>query len=121
MPGIMGFQIEAGESVLRPDWHEQYAPPRRRLFGGLFLCRAGGDPRSEGCAQDDTGGPEPTPVPKVGGAPGAVGVEVELVEVVCLLQAAAATSTPSGAVIRNWRRVFMAGKPTLRRCIDQAA
>ena len=52
-----------------------------------------------------TSGPDPVPVPNVGGAPGVTGV-CEFVGGV-LRQAAAATSTPSGARIRNWRRVFI--------------
>src|SRR5437660_3914238 len=54
-----------------------------------------------------TVGPAPAPVPNVGGAPAVLGVDCELPDGVCLRQAVAATSTAIGAVIRNWRRVFM--------------
>jgi hypothetical protein len=55
----------------------------------------------------ETAGPLPAPVPKVGGAPGVVGVDCEPDDNYLLRQAAAATSTASGACTRNWRRVFI--------------
>src|SRR5262245_34924863 len=57
-----------------------------------------------------TTGPEPAPVPNVGGAPGVAGGVGEGVCDSALSgerKAAVATSTPSGARIRNWRRVFI--------------
>ena len=54
----------------------------------------------------ETAGPEPAPVPNVGGAPGVSGVDCEL-DGPDLLRQEAATSTAMGAVIRNWRRVFI--------------
>src|SRR5215472_16180305 len=75
-----------------------------------------------------TSGPVPFPVPKVGGAPAVVGDDGILFDCVALRHAVTPTSTPSGARIRNWRRVFMvwslgnsslAGKsPLLVREID---
>src|SRR6185503_10897090 len=55
-----------------------------------------------------TGGPAPGPVLNAGGAPGVPGVELAVADD-CespLRQAAAAPRSPSGAVMRNWRRVF---------------
>src|SRR5256885_1531762 len=56
-----------------------------------------------------TAGPEPIPVAKVGGAPGVDGGVVDWAAGCGSppRHAAAATSTPSGARIRNCRRVFM--------------
>ena len=48
-----------------------------------------------------TGGPAPAPVPNVGGAPGVSGVVCEVDDDDLLRQAAAVTSTASGACIRN--------------------
>ena len=56
----------------------------------------------------ETGGPDAVPVPKVGGAPGVVGGVGPADPGCSRLQAAAAPRTPSGAVIRNCLRVFMA-------------
>jgi hypothetical protein len=60
-----------------------------------------------------TAGPDPAPVPNVGGAPGVAGVpgaagdDCEIAGSGSLRHALAATRTPSGAVIKNCRRVFM--------------
>jgi nitrate reductase gamma subunit len=53
-----------------------------------------------------TSGPEPGPVPNVGGAPAVVGVCV-LVGERALRHAVVATSTPSGALIKNCLLVFI--------------
>ena len=60
--------------------------------------------------EDDTAGPAPGAVPNAGGAPGVVG-SVDTSGVACCLprQATDAPRMPRGAVIRNCRRVFMAG------------
>src|SRR5262252_7222960 len=54
-----------------------------------------------------TSGPEPFPVPNVGGAPAVVGVDVALLDCGEVRHAVTPTRTPRGARIRNWRRVFM--------------
>jgi hypothetical protein len=62
-----------------------------------------------------TGGPDNGPVPNVGGAPGVFGDGADPLAAAGAgaggcdsdRQAAAALSTPIGAVIRNFRRVFM--------------
>jgi hypothetical protein len=70
----------------------------------------------------DTGGPVIGPVPNVGGAPGVeagaagAGACPEL-DGACALQAAAPASTPSGAVSRNCRRVFMIGALDIPRAL----
>src|SRR5258707_777669 len=130
IPWIIGFHSVAGESgasiaTLR-------GPVRRSRYGASELrhvsaacCRSAGvivtciSFSASAKVSGDTGGPEPTPVPNVGGAPGAVGVDCEPVGA-CLRQAAATTNTPSGARIRNWRRVFMAWEPTPGLLPDQA-
>src|SRR5262249_40307540 len=56
----------------------------------------------------DTGGPEPGPVPNVGGAPAVVGPDCELAGRSALLrQGEVAMSTPRGARIRNCRLEFI--------------
>jgi hypothetical protein len=57
-----------------------------------------------------TAGPETGPVPKVGGAPGVAGAEPPVLRG-SLSHATEAASAPSGAVIRNRRRVFIARPP----------
>jgi hypothetical protein len=54
-----------------------------------------------------TTGPEPRPVPNVGGAPAVVGAVCGPVGGASLRHAEAATSTPRGAHSRNCRRVFI--------------
>jgi hypothetical protein len=58
---------------------------------------------------DETGGPDTGPAPNVGGAPGVVG-DGEEPGTVCVSfrHATADARAPSGAVIRNCRRVFTA-------------
>src|SRR5262249_3241317 len=121
IPGSMGFQIVAGESAGSIITFR--GPVRRSRYGASEVRH-----ESAACCRPAavilvwvsfsasakvavvTGGPDPTAVPNVGGAPGVTG---GVVEGVCELaggaplQAGAAINTPSGARIRNWRRVFI--------------
>ena len=56
----------------------------------------------------DTAGPDTGPLPNVGGAPGVAGGAVTAAVCGSLRHAMAAATAPSGAVIRNRLRVFMA-------------
>src|SRR5688572_23544025 len=121
MPGSSGFHTVAGASesaivTLR-------GPVRRSRYGASD-CRQDAAACSRSAAVSVTcisfsacskvagvtGGPAPAPEANVGGAPGvgvAPGAGWLLDEDVSLRQAALATSMLSGALMRNWRRVFM--------------
>src|SRR5215510_12162266 len=103
-PGSSGFQSVAGASVsaiatfrgpvrrsryCASDWRHEPAACCRSA--GVIVPCISLSASANVCA--DTSGPEPAPVPKVGVAE--------------LRQALAATSALRGALIRNWRRVFI--------------
>src|SRR6185369_13963347 len=126
-PGNIGFHNVAGASVSASATFR--GPVRRSRYcaidvrhvsaacwrsAGVIVTRASFSASAN--VAGVTTGPAPAPVPNVGGAPGVDGVgaagggAVDCVAGgggVSLLHAAAATSTPSGARIRNCRRVFM--------------
>src|SRR5262249_22662978 len=117
-PGSAGFQSVAGASVsaiatfrgpvrrsryCASDWrHESAACCRSACV--IVICISFSASANVAGA---TSGPEPAPVPKVGGAPTVVGDDDELADGDGMRHALPATSTPSGARIRNWRRVFI--------------
>src|SRR6266536_1054310 len=117
MPGSMGFQSVAGASVgaivtLRgPVRRSRYWASDVRHVSAA-CCRSASvivtciSFSASANVAGETAGPEPAPVPNVGGAPGVSGVDCEL-DGPDLLRQAAVTSTAIGAVIRNWRRVFI--------------
>src|SRR6266567_4412181 len=117
MPGSMGFQSVAGASVgaivtLRgPVRRSRYWASDVRHVSAA-CCRSASvivtciSFSAAANVAGETAGPEPAPVPNVGGAPGVSGVDCELDDP-DLLRQEAATSTAMGAVIRNWRRVFI--------------
>src|SRR5262249_54298277 len=118
-PGRIGFQIVAGVSVVAIATFR--GPVRRSRYGASEVRHdAAACSRSAAvivtCISFSasanvagvTSGPDPAPVPNVGGAPGVAGVDCEAGAGDSPLQAAAAMRNPSGARIRNWRRVFMA-------------
>src|SRR5262245_23748337 len=121
-PGIAGFQTVAGASVsdiatfLGPvrrsrycasDWRHEPAAWRRSA-GVIVTCISLSASANVAAV---TSGPEPAPVPNVGGAPAVVGpdgeLDGELAGAAALRHALAATSALRGALIRNWRRVFI--------------
>src|SRR5215475_13240289 len=117
-PGSAGFQSVAGASVsaiftLRGpvrrsrycarDWRHEPAACCRSA--GVIVTCISLSASANVC--DVTSGPEPAPVPNVGGAPAVVGVDGALFGVAELRQAPAATRALRGALIRNWRRVFI--------------
>src|SRR4249919_157246 len=128
MPGSIGFQSAAGASVAAMATFR--GPVRLSRYGAIDLrqapaacCRSAGvmvtcmSFSASANVAGVTAGPEPAPVPNVGGAPAVpdAGVDCDAgAGVPCpepvegsLLHAAAVTRKPSGAWIRNWRRVFM--------------
>ncbi len=125
MPGRTGFHCVAGAIVdsiatLRGPVRRSYTEARVRRQLEAAMSRSAGV--SDTCTNFSasakvfavTSGPTCGAVPKAGGAPGGgvpggavvAGVAV-CASTVCV--ATTAPSTPSGAWIRNWRRVFMAG------------
>src|SRR5262245_40758072 len=117
-PGSVGVQSVAGASVYAiatfrgpvrrsrycaSDWRHEVAACSRSACV-IVTCIS---LSASANVADVTSGPEPAPVPNVGGAPAVVGVDEELVGVAELRHALAATSAPRGALIRNWRRVFI--------------
>src|SRR6202030_2187807 len=86
------------------DWRQLAAAISRSAAVIVTCASVSASANVDAC----TAGPAIGEAPNVGGAPGVVGgVETELPG--CSLRhATAAPSTPSGAVIRNCRRVFMA-------------
>src|SRR5262245_46564569 len=104
-PGSIGFQMVAGESVaaietLRgPVRRSRYCASEVRQVSAA-CCRSAGvivtciNFSASSKVAGVTGGPAPGPVPKVGGAPGAVDDDCEFAVDCRLRQAAAATSTP---------------------------
>src|SRR5947207_3374994 len=118
MPGSIGFQSMAGASVgaiatLRgPVRRSRYGASDRRHVPAA-CCRSAAvivtciSFSASANVAGETMGPEPVPVPKVGGAPGAAGVDCELEDGLSLRQATVAVRNPSGARTRNWRRVFI--------------
>src|SRR5262249_6643044 len=117
-PGSAGFQSVAGESVfatatLRGRVRRsrycasdcRHEPAACCLSAGVIVTCISLSASANVCAV--TSGPEPAPVPNVGGAPAVVGVDGALFGVAELRQALAATRALSGALIRNWRRVFI--------------
>ena len=114
IPGSIGFQTVAGASVSASATLR--GPVRRSRY-----CASDCRHESAACCRSAavivtcisfsasanvaavTAGPEPAPVPNVGGAPGvpAAGVDCEAGVGVSLLHAAAVTRKPSGARIRN--------------------
>src|SRR5882724_9167724 len=125
-PGSMGLQSVAGASVASIATFR--GPVRRSKYGAsdsrhepAACWRSAGDIvtcisfSASAKVADVTTGPEPGPVPNVGGAPAVDGVDCELVDGVSLRQAVAATSTPSGARSRNCRRVFIRSGSLLSR------
>src|SRR6266545_5096573 len=118
MPGSTGFQSMPGESVGAMVTFR--GPVRRSRYGAsdwrhesAACCRSAGvivtciSFSASANVSRVTTGPDPAPVPNVGGAPGVTGVDWELSDCDLLRQAAATTSAASGALIRNWRRVFI--------------
>ena len=117
MPGSIGFQIAAGASV---GARAIFRGPVRRsrycasvcLHVAAACCRSAGvivtciSFSASANVAGETAGPEPVPVPKVGGAPAVGGVELVLGDC-SLLRHAAATRKPTGARMKNWRRVFI--------------
>src|SRR5262245_14307015 len=117
-PGNAGFQSVAGASVsaiatfrgpvrrsryCASDWRHETAACCRSAC--VIVTCISLSASANVCAV--TSGPEPAPVPNVGGAPAVVGVDGALFGVAELRQALAATRALSGALIRNWRRVFI--------------
>ena len=117
-PGSAGFQSVAGASVsaiatfrgpvrrsryCASDWRHEPAACCRSA-GVIVICISLSASANVAAV---TSGPEPAPVPNVGGAPAVVGVDEGFVGVAELRHALAATSAPRGALIRNWRRVFI--------------
>src|SRR5262245_2178976 len=117
-PGSAGFQSVAGASVsviatfrgpvrrsryCASDWRHELAACCRSA-GVIVTCISLSASANVAAV---TSGPEPTPVPKVGGAPAVVGADVGLFGCDAVRHALAATSAPRGALIRNWRRVFI--------------
>src|SRR5215813_9720801 len=128
-PGSAGFQSVAGASVsaiatLRgpvrrsrycaSDWRHEPAACCRSA--GVIVTCISLSASANVCAV--TSGPEPAPVPKVGGAPAVVGVDEVSVGVAELRHALAATNAPRGALIRNWRRVFILSVAFLLAQVD---
>src|SRR4030095_11338816 len=117
-PGRSGFQTVAGASA---SSIATFRGPVRRSRYGAIDCRheSAACWRSAGgivtCARFSTSahvvgataGPTPGDAANVGGAPGVAGAVCDLDAGALLSQATAPTSTPSGALMRNWRRVFM--------------
>ena len=116
-PGSSGFQIVAGVSVsfietLRgPVLRSRYGASDVR-HDSAACCRSAGvivtciNFSASANVSGVTGGPEPGPVPNVGGAPGVAGVCEGVCELPLLIPAAI-TSMVSGARIRKSRRVFI--------------
>jgi hypothetical protein len=120
IPGSCGFHNVAGASVsasatLRgPVRRSRYCANDER-HDSASCCRSAGvivictSFSASANVSAVTGGPDPAPVPNVGGAPAAVeigGADCCVVGVASL-HAVVATRKPSGALIKNWRRVFI--------------
>src|SRR5437870_4974926 len=117
MPGSIGFQRVAGASAgaivnfRGPVRRSRYCASDVRHVSAA-CCRSASvivtciSFSASANVAGETAGPEPAPVPNVGGAPGVSGGDCEPDDPV-LLRQEAATSTAIGAVIRNWRRVFI--------------
>src|SRR6185503_12436056 len=119
-PGSIGFHTDAGASVSPsatargPVRRSRYGASERRQVSAACWRSAG---VSVTCISFSasanvavvTSGPAPVPVPKVGGAPGVAGVPAGAASEAFRspAHAAAETRMPSGALIRNWRLVFM--------------
>src|SRR5215475_3083049 len=117
-PGSAGFQIVAGGSVsaiatfrgpvrrsryCASDWRHEAAACCRSACVIVTCISLSASANVAGV----TSGPEPAPVPNVGGAPAVVDPDDALVCGAALRHALAATSAPTGAQIRNWRGVFI--------------
>jgi hypothetical protein len=118
MPGSIGFQSVAGASAAAMATFR--GPVRRSRYGAIdcrhepaACCRSAGvivtcmSFSASANVAGVTSGPEPAPVPNVGGAPGVAGADCDPGDGASTRQAAAVTRKPSGARMRNWRRVFM--------------
>src|SRR5215471_2183239 len=118
IPGSIGFQSVAGTSVsarvtLRgPVRRSRYVASDCR-HESAASCRSAGvrvtciSFSASAKVPGETGGPAPAPVPQVGGAPAVDGVDCELLDGDSSRQAVAAMRKPSGALMRNCRRVFI--------------
>src|ERR1051326_4358376 len=133
-PGITGFQSVAGVSVA--SIATLRGPVRRSRYGAIdsrhesaACCRSAGvnstctSFSASANVSGETAGPDPLPVPKVGGAP--AGGDCAVCELaggcVSLRQAVAATRKVSGALIRNCRLVFISSffRWGLKSALDQ--
>src|SRR5262249_29208329 len=128
-PGSAGFQMVAGASVsaiatfrgpvrrsryCASDWRHEPAACCRSA--GVIVTCISLSASANVCVV--TSGPEPAPVPKVDGAPAVVGVDEGSVGVAELRHALAATSALRGALMRNWRRVFILSFASLPAQVD---
>ena len=122
IPGRTGFQTVAGASV--GGMATLRGPVRRSRYGASVrghvsaaCCRSAAvivtciNFSASAKVAGDTAGPDTGPVPNVGGAPAVPDVGWCVACVDCdggaSLHATAAVRTPRGALIRNWRRVFI--------------
>ena len=118
-PGSTGFHSIAGASVGAMSTFR--GPVRRSRYGASDRGHASAASCRSSCViatcinfsasakvAGETAGPETGPVPNVGGAPAVAGVDCDAAGGAPSRHATAVVRNPSGALIKNWRRVFMA-------------